>query len=77
MTTIKDLLANRERLAKYDELTEWKMIFEADKAKIAQNIYHAESTMIQCGTTTFEIPDHIKQIIVSAFDAEIKKLDEE
>lgn len=77
MAKIKELLAGRERLAKYDELTEWKRMFENDKPQIERGIYHVESSRVQCGTTTFDIPDHIKQIIVAALDAEIKKLDEE
>lgn len=79
---IKDLIFNREKLRKYDELKEWKeyftknrIIIHADgreyyrphfKEKICEN-----EVIIDC------LPDHIKQIIVSALDTEIKKLDEE
>lgn len=77
MAKIKELLAGREKMKKYDELTEWKRLFEEGNTKLEQAHFYAESTMISCGTTTFEIPDHIKEIIVSALDAEIAKLDEE
>ncbi len=77
MSKIKDLLTDREKLAKYDELTEWKEEFEKDNITL-----NSEESMewITTGTVILfgrPIPDHIKQIIVSAFDAEIKKLDEE
>lgn len=70
MTKIKDLLAGREKLAKYDELTEWKKYFERNViANLGED--NGFSYKIQ------RLPDHIKDIIVSALDAEIAKLDEE
>lgn len=74
---LKDLLANREKLAQYDELKQWKDLFETNKPKVSQYLFHAECTMISCGTNTFEIPKSINKIIVDALEAEIKKLDEE
>ncbi len=69
MTKIKELLAGREKLAKYDELTEWKEQFKNGTVFMPP---------IDSGYLFPQpLPDHIKQIIVSAIDAEIKKLDEE
>lgn len=71
---VKDLISNREKLEKYDELKEWKDLFEDKKN---------ETILLQTGTyfgfvqNSFTIPDHIKQIFISTLDAEIKKLDEE
>ncbi len=72
MAKIKELLAGREKLAKYDELTEWKEYFTKNKIiKEGGEFFGSFKYIVQ------ELPDHIKQIIVSAIDAEIKKLDEE
>lgn len=71
---LKDLISNREKLKKYDELKEWKDLFEDKKN---------DTILLQTGTdfgfaqNSFIIPKHIKQIFISALDAEIKKLDEE
>ncbi len=77
MAKIKELLAGREKLAKYDELTEWKYFLESGKPQFIHYEYPTDFVMIANGREIYEIPDHIKQIIVSALDAEIKKLDEE
>lgn len=74
---LKDLIFNREKLRKYDELKQWKDLFEQSKPKISQSYYNVTSMSISCGTSTFELPDNIRKIIVDALDAEIKKLDEE
>lgn len=67
MAKIKELLAGREKLAKYDELTEWKDFFKtAIFAKPSEN-----------RLSSVLLPDYIKEIIVNALDAEIAKLDEE
>ncbi len=66
MAKIKELVADREKLAKYDELKAWKEKFEAEQVFIMRGC-----------PLPHPFPDHIKQIIVSAIDAEIKKLDEE
>lgn len=67
---LKDLIFNREKLRKYDELTEWKDNFE--------NIVKLPMAIVprRC-IVGVQLPDHIKQIIVSALEAEIKKLDEQ
>ena len=67
MQKIKELLVDRDKLARYDELTKWKEIFKID------------SVIIKCTSSIFpmSLPDYIKQIIISALDAEIKELDEE
>lgn len=70
MATIKELEANREKLRKYDELKEWKERFK--------NIVDLpQCTLPPNRIVGLELPDHIKQIIVDALEAEIKKLDEE
>ncbi len=74
---LKDLLANREKLAQYDELKQWKDLFEQSNPKITQSQYNVSSMGISCGTSTFELPDNIRKIIVEALEAEIQKLDEE
>lgn len=74
---ITDLVKNREKIRKYDELMAWKNYFGSDKARFANAIYHVETAMISCGTNTFEIPEHIRTIILAALDAEIAKLDED
>lgn len=66
MTKIKDLLAGREKMKKYDELTAWKSYFGEE------DIYFSNGL-----NSLHPLPDHIKGIIISALDAEIAKLDEE
>ncbi len=75
MAKIKELLAGREKLAKYDELTEWKRMVEDNKVFVSSN--KGDNQYVTFSPILAPIPDHIKQIIVSAIDAEIKKLDEE
>jgi len=70
MAKIKELLAGREKLTKYDELTEWKRRFET----AVDMRFAAVPPHLLVG---LELPSHIKEIIVNALDAEIKKLDEE
>lgn len=74
---LKDLLFNREKLRKYDELKQWKDLFEQSNPKISQSQYNVSSMGISCGASTFELPDNIRKIFVDALEAEIKKLDEE
>lgn len=67
---IKDLISNRDKLRKYDELKEWKERFK----------YIVDlplCTLPPNRIVGLELPDHIKQIIVAALESEIKKLDEE
>lgn len=70
---LKDLIFNREKLRKYDELKEWKEYFGKDGLCLnsACALFGKDEKL------TVFIPDHIKQIIVGALEAEIKKLDEE
>lgn len=74
---LKDLIFNREKLRKYDELKQWKDLFEQNNPKITQSQYNVSSMGISCGTSTFELPDNIRKIFVDALESEIKKLDEE
>lgn len=78
---LKDLLSNREKLRKHDELKEWKEKFSCKDVRFANE--HSEQKSISDNLywywwrNTECIPDHIKQIIVDALEAEIAKLDEE
>lgn len=67
---LKDLLCNREKLRKYDELKDAREFF----SKIDLNIpikFNID------GAHEITIAPSIIEIILSALDAEIKKLDEE
>lgn len=68
---LKDLIFNREKLRKYDELKEWREKF-AQMVEIP--LIHIAPRHAFVGVP---LPDNIKQIILSALDAEIQKLDEE
>lgn len=66
---LKDLLKGRDKLRKYDELKWWEGYFE-------------RGLIINKIDSTFQydiksLPDSIKQIILDAIDAEIKKMEEE
>ena len=74
---LKDLIFNREKLRKHDELKQWKDLFEQNNSKITKGYYNVSSMGISCGTSTFELPDNIRKIFVDALEAEIKKLDKE
>lgn len=66
---LKDLLKGRDKLRKYDELKWWEGYFE--RGLIINKID---------GTFQYDIkslPDSIKQIILDALDAEIRKMEEE
>jgi len=76
MTKIKELIANREKLAKYDELNEWKKQFELNYVFTMQNDKRVADNYISALMPNI-LPSHIRQIIVNALDAEIAKLDEE
>lgn len=69
----KDLILNHEKLRKYDELKEWKENFGKDELYLnsACALFGEDEKL------AVFIPDNIKQIIVDALEAEIKKLDEE
>lgn len=69
---LKELLANRYRLERYDELKEWKEFLCDDSASsFTINKYRAVLAETQ------KLSDYIKKIIVDALEAEIQKLDEE
>ena len=74
---IEELLKNEAKLNKYKALKQWKDLFEQRNPKISQSQYNVSSMGISCGTSTFELPENIQQIIVDALEAEIAKLDEE
>lgn len=67
---IIDLICSREKLRKYDELKEWKERFK-------HIVDLPLCTLPANRIVGLELPNHIKQIIVDALEAEIKKLDEE
>lgn len=74
---LKDLIFNRDKLRKYDELKKWKDAFGNKEAKIAfrqSTENDLEDIMWMMGV---KIPDNIRKIIVDALEAEINKLDEE
>lgn len=74
MPKIKELLLHREKLIKYDELSEWKELFSDDTVNVyIDSVYFDFSD--NCSLKN--IPDNIKRIIVSALEAEIKQLDKE
>jgi len=82
MAKIKELLAGRDKLAKYDELKEWKEKFSREykcKELALSSTLWSEATYENphAPRIYYKIPEHIKQIIVSALDAEIAKIDEE
>ena len=70
---LKDLIFNREKLRKYDELTEWKEYFGKDELYLnsACALFGKDEKL------AVFIPHHIKQIIVDALETEIKKMEEE
>ena len=72
---LKDLLKGRDKLRKYDELKAWRGRF-ADMVDIPT------WNMMMCVARTdnvvaLPLPNHIKQTILDALDAEIKKMEEE
>lgn len=70
---LKDLVFNREKLLKYDELKEWKEYFSKDELFLSS----ACALFGKDEKLAVFIPDNIKQIIVDALEAEIKNLDEQ
>ena len=77
---LKDLLEGRDKLRKYDELKKWKDIFSFICRINNLNGYDkiTRSILSDNGFAVDEkLPDHIRQIIIDALDAEIKKMKEE
>lgn len=72
---LKDLIFNREKLRKYDELNEWKEKFEQNIVFIAQDCDGMYDGYVSINAP-MPLPDEIKNIIVSSIDAEIAKLNE-
>lgn len=70
---LKDLLKGRDKLRKYDELKEWKEYFGNDELYLnsACALFGKDEKLVVF------IPDRIKQIILDALGAEIKKMEEE
>lgn len=74
---IKDLISNREKLRKYDEITQWVGYFIENGVSLnvpGLTVFDYDDTV---AFGTFPLPDDIRKIIVDALEAEIKKLDEE
>lgn len=72
---LKDLIKNREKLKKYDELEKWKDFLEVDYFYLSiSGIAGTEGN--RCNIKRY-VPDNIKQIFISAIDKEIDKLDDE
>lgn len=78
----KDLLTGRDKLRKYDELKEWREYFSVNRVLI--NTEGSSYCRPRTRETVYgnfvvidELPANIKQIIIGAIDAEIKKMEEE
>lgn len=72
---LKDLLKGRDKLREYDELKEWQGKF-ADMVDIP--VWHTLMGLANSNDiVALPLPDHIKQIIIDALEAEIKKMEEE
>lgn len=67
---LKDLLNNRDKLKKYDELVEWREKFAKDADP---------HPMFSCMAIIplASIPANVRQIILRSLESEIKKMEEE
>ena len=79
---LKDLLKGRDKLRKYEELKEWREYFSVNRIIInteGRSFYspHIRETIYGKSVVIDELPANIKQIIIDAIDAEIKKMEEE
>lgn len=72
---LKDLLTGRDNLRKYDELKEWKERFANMVDIPTWNCLMAIPR--SNNVVALPLPANIKQIILGAIDAEIKKMEEE
>ena len=71
----KDLLKGRDKLRKYDELKEWRERFYG---MVDIPMWHTLMNLANSNNiVALPLPDHIKQIIIDAIDAEMKKIEEE
>lgn len=70
---LNDLIFNRDKLRKYDELKEWEENFSKDELYLGSTcaFFGANEDL-----TAF-IPDDIREIIIKAIRHKIVKLDEE
>lgn len=68
--TLKELLKGRKKLKEYDDLSKWKDYFD-------RNIIVARGDGKPFEYIVEQLPDRIKDIITTALEAEIAKLDEE
>ena len=72
---LKDLLKGRDKLREYDEMREWRYRF-ADMVDIPT--WNCLMGVVQShNIVALPLPNHIKQIILDALDAEINKMEEE
>lgn len=72
---LKDLLKGRDKLRKYDELKEWRERFYG---MVGIPMWHTLMNLANSNNiVALPLPDHIKQIILDAIDAEMKKMEEE
>lgn len=76
---LKDLLKGRDKLRNYDELKEWREYFSVNRIIInteGRCYYRPHERETICGHSFLvdELPANIKQIIINALDAEIKKM---
>lgn len=72
---LKDLLKGRDNLRKYDELKEWKERFANMVDIPTWNCLMAIAS--SNNIVALPLPTNIKQILIDALDAEIKKMEEE
>lgn len=72
---LKDLLKGRDKLRKYDELKEWKERFANMVDIPTWNCLMAIAS--SNNIVALPLPANIKQIIIDAIAAEIKKMEEE
>ncbi len=74
---LKDLLKGRDKLCKYDELKKWKGYFYSDTICVTNMPLSIERVGYVATTHLSLIPANVKQIILNALDAEMKKMEEE
>lgn len=74
---LKDLLKGRDKLRKYEELEKWQGYFNSDTICVTNMPPSIERLGYVTTTYLTLIPANIKQIILDAIDAEMKKMEEE
>ena len=73
---LKDLIFNREKLTKYDELKKWKDAFGNKEVKLSSKQATENDMEDLVWLFGLKVPDNIRKMIVDALEAEIEKLDE-